>query len=226
MPSRRILALTTIGCATTFVLLAVAVRLGWTDALDSTGRGATSWARQRGLDPALRVVEIAFARAAVSFYVIVLATALLLRRHVRAAAFAVVATLSTALLTTALKSLIGRHRPPWQVATHLIASDSLPSGHATATAALATTVVLLAAHLWQRTITLAASLAGVLTTLVVAADRILLGRHYPTDVVGGTLVGIAVTTAVALASGLGRPSWPTASPRTSRTRQPAPEAID
>lgn len=77
--------------------------------------------------------------------------------------------------------------------TDLLTSKSFPSGHASATAALAgILIVLVWTHLRASTMrwTVTALLVAIL--LVVCLDRVLLGRHYPTDVVAGSALGVAV----------------------------------
>ena len=75
----------------------------------------------------------------------------------------------------------------------LLTSKSFPSGHASSSAALAGILIFLA---WSFSATAAAALGvtAVAVTIWVAVclDRVLLGRHYPTDVVAGSFLGIAV----------------------------------
>jgi YegS/Rv2252/BmrU family lipid kinase len=75
----------------------------------------------------------------------------------------------------------------------LLETHAFPSGHASSIAALTGTVIVLVVMLVRRasvrrtTYVLAVVLAG-----IVVADRILLGRHYPSDTLGGVLIGAAV----------------------------------
>ncbi len=202
MLSRRALLLTSVACATGFVLVVALVALGWTGQLDSTGRPESAWAESHGLVPALRDIEIAFDRTAILIYAAVMAIVLLLRRQIRVAAFVVLTTCAATLVTAVLKTVLGRHRPPWQAMGHLLTSNSLPSGHATSVGALAATAVLVAAHVRRRNVVLATSVLGVAAVVVVAADRVMLGRHYPTDVIAGTLVGVGAACLIAMALGL------------------------
>ena len=74
-----------------------------------------------------------------------------------------------------------------------LASKSFPSGHASSSAALAGVLIVLAAMLVRKAVlrrTVYA--AAVLLALVVGLDRVYLGRHYPTDVIAGWLLGICV----------------------------------
>ncbi len=76
--------------------------------------------------------------------------------------------------------------------TRLRSFDSFPSGHALAAAVLAG--ILLAIWLprcrrrWQRALAVAPAVAW---PVLVSAARVYLGRHYPTDVLGGVLLGAA-----------------------------------
>ncbi len=164
------------------------------DQLDQLGRRAEDWADQYGtLQTFLRVVEHAFATIGMTVLTILLAGTLLLRKHRRAAAYVVVVMITTSLITTGLKLLLGRGRPDWQDATELLASKSFPSGHASSITALVTILVLLTWMFVRRSNMRHLALAGcVLLWLVVCLDRVLLGRHYPTDVIGGSLLGIAI----------------------------------
>src|SRR5690606_29933797 len=85
--------------------------------------------------------------------------------------------------------LVGRDRPDWQDPVGLLENAAYPSGHASSTAAFAGVVGVLLLMLVRRASMrrLGYTLLAVLV-LVVGADRVLLGRHYPSDVVGGWLL--------------------------------------
>jgi undecaprenyl-diphosphatase len=93
-----------------------------------------------------------------------------------------------ALLVNGLKHLIGRPRPKfvhsgdWQFTPSLVSGlDSFPSGHATASFAVATVMA-------KRFPTVGPLCLGV--AIFVALSRILRGAHFPTDVVGGAVLGV------------------------------------
>lgn len=66
---------------------------------------------------------------------------------------------------------------------------SFPSGHATTAAALATFVTLL---LWRTQWRWPAVIVGGLYALLVGYSRLVLGVHYPTDVLAGWLTGLSL----------------------------------
>ena len=93
----------------------------------------------------------------------------------------------TALVVNGLKHLIGRPRPKfmhsgdWQFTPSLTSGlDSFPSGHAAATFAVATVLA-------RRFPAFGPIVLGV--ALFVALSRVLRGSHFPTDVVGGAILG-------------------------------------
>lgn len=95
-----------------------------------------------------------------------------------------------ALLSNFAKHLVGRPRPKFmhagteQFAPSLETGwDSFPSGHTSASFAVATVV----ARYWPRWSWICYVLA-----LSIAASRILRGSHYPTDAFGGLVLGILV----------------------------------
>ncbi len=122
-----------------------------------------------------------------------IALGLLIRRRLRAAAFVVVVMVGTSLLTTVIKLSLGRSRPEWQDSVDSLTSKSFPSGHASSSAALAGVVILLAWGMLRHGIlrTTVTCLA-IAMWVAVCLDRVLLGRHFPTDVVAGSLLGVAV----------------------------------
>ena len=172
----------------------VVVDPGWLVHLDGQARPAAEWAAdEHWLRTPLEVVERALGTVAMSGYTVLLVLLLLLRRHRRAAILSAGVMVAASLLDSALKAATDRHRPPWQEQGHFLVSRSFPSGHASASAALGGLAVLLAVMLIRRASIRRLVYAGaVLLVLVACTDRVLLGRHYPSDVVGGTLLGVTV----------------------------------
>ena len=181
-------------CFGLFTVLAVAVtrtprRL---QGLDDLGRTAEDWADDHDLlVQLLRLVEVAFSTLGMALLTAVLAGALLYKKHRRAALFTVAVMVATSLATTVLKLWLGRPRPEWQDTLGFYESRAFPSGHTSSAAAFAGIVIVLATMLVRRSGVRRLVIAGaVLAWLLVALDRVLLGRHYPTDVIAGTLLGV------------------------------------
>jgi undecaprenyl-diphosphatase len=112
--------------------------------------------------------------------------------HKHSARMLLAATAGNILLNNVLKLFFDRARPKvFEWGTHA-ASSSFPSGHAmSATVVYGTVAYLLARlqkHAWARAITL---LFAVVMVALICLTRLYLGVHYPSDVLGGIIVGLA-----------------------------------
>jgi YegS/Rv2252/BmrU family lipid kinase len=183
-------------CAALFLVLALLVHPQHAplSGFDDLGRSAEHWASSTSPMPTLlRWVEVAFGTVGMTISTLLIALPLLARGHRRAAVFTVGVMLSNALLTTGIKLLYGRDRPSWQDTVHSLSTKSFPSGHASSSAALAGVVIVLAAMLIRKALLRhLVYAAAVLLAFLVGLDRVLLGRHYPTDVLAGWLFGACV----------------------------------
>jgi undecaprenyl-diphosphatase len=131
---------------------------------------------------------------------IVIVVALLALRRVRTAVTCGIALAGAALATQVIKVSIGRLRPPEGAAVPA-PGFSFPSGH---TLNSTVTYGLIALLVWRSDLPawlrrIVAIALGVLV-FVIGLSRIALGVHYPSDVVGGWLGGLAVMAAVALST--------------------------
>ncbi len=183
-------------CAAAFGLLAFLVHLSRAPlgGFDDLGRTAEHWARDHdGLVQLLLWIETGFATIGILVLTLLLVVPLWLRKHRRAATYVALVVVTDWLLYSWIKVLYGRARPQWQDPTGQLKSQSFPSGHSASTAALAGVVIVLALMLVRRSnLRRLVCAAAVLVALVVGADRVLLGRHYPTDVVAGWLLATCV----------------------------------
>jgi membrane-associated phospholipid phosphatase len=111
------------------------------------------------------------------------------------------------IMETVFKVLIGRPRPE-------NVSLGFPSGHATAAAAFFGAVMILAGSLPPRACPWVRALAT-LMILLVGAARVILRAHWPSDVLAGIALGLALAAAAALLAG--RRRRPDAAPSPSRS---------
>jgi len=112
------------------------------------------------------------------------------RRRRSAALFLVVVVGGTVVLSSVVKEAVGRHRP---VLTHpvvaVLHSKSFPSAHAlTSAVTLAAVVTLLWPYVRPRALGVIVAVAALFAGLI-GFSRLILGYHYPTDVVGAWLLG-------------------------------------
>ncbi|MBF4766896.1 phosphatase PAP2 family protein [Nocardioides agariphilus] len=164
------------------------------DGFDQWGRQAEDWADNHTiLLTALRVVEVGFATVGMIAWTTLIVVAVVGRRRYRAAGFAIAVMVVTSVATTGLKLWLRRDRPEWQYTTDLLNTHSFPSGHASSSAALAGILGFLAWSLVgpgpRRT---ALTVLAIVVWVTVCFDRVLLGRHFPTDVVAGSFLGVGV----------------------------------
>jgi undecaprenyl-diphosphatase len=115
---------------------------------------------------------------------------LVLQTRYRTAIVVAIAWLSGELLDTALKHVFNRPRP--SIVPHLRAvyTTSFPSGHAMESAIVYLTLAAILMRASQSRVTKIYILGiAVLLTTLVGISRVYLGVHYPTDVLGGWIVG-------------------------------------
>lgn len=130
---------------------------------------------------------------------VVVAVIALWRRRRRIAAFTVVTIGGSSLVNSALKAVIGRHRP---VVTHPFVTppgQSFPSGHAQAAAAGSLVLLVVLWPLLSGTRRRLCVVLAVVVTLAIGFSRVALAAHYMSDVVAGYLVGAAWVAAMAAA---------------------------
>jgi membrane-associated phospholipid phosphatase len=136
--------------------------------------------------------------------VVVVAAVLALRRRWWLAAFVIVSLCLEALVYLVATFVIVRDRPAVPRLEHLIVSDSFPSGHTAAAAAIYGSIAVV---VWVTTTSrLGRSVflgIAVLFPVLVALSRVYRGMHNPSDVVCGALLGAGCIAGGWFASGAG-----------------------
>ncbi|MBC3764220.1 phosphatase PAP2 family protein [Quadrisphaera sp. RL12-1S] len=125
-------------------------------------------------------------------------------------------------VSASTKRLVDRPRPPAAEALDHPLDPSFPSGHATASAALATGLAVLAvAALRSAVARVLAVAASAAYSLVVGLSRVYLGAHWLTDVLAGWCTGAALGLVVAaLVRPWDRPPPPPPAPRAAAGTAP------
>ncbi|MGO4255082.1 phosphatase PAP2 family protein [Marmoricola sp. RAF53] len=186
-----------VACALLFTALAVLVSNEAAFLLDLDDRVATWPFEVTSEHDWLRSAAIGTAHAAGTLAMTVLTAvvvvALAFKGYRRAAIWTAGVMAVTGLATRLLKQLVDRDRPVWDVPIQTLHSASFPSGHASGIAAAAGVTIVLATMLVRRRgLRRLIGTVAVLVALVVGADRIFLGVHYLSDVIGGYLLGAFV----------------------------------
>jgi undecaprenyl-diphosphatase len=104
-------------------------------------------------------------------------------------------------LTTAVKTIVGRVRPPFANGGALDPSKSFPSGHSSGIAASVVVALVLAWPVLSARARRIWLTVGVALIVVVGFSRMWLGEHYLSDVVAGWSLGIAFALLTALLFG-------------------------
>ncbi|MGI8880465.1 MAG: phosphatase PAP2 family protein [Jatrophihabitans sp.] len=130
---------------------------------------------------------------------------LLYRRSARLAAFVLVTSIASSALNTVVKGLVDRPRPTFAHPVATASGSSFPSGHAQAAIVGCGVVLAVVLPRVQRWIQVGLVAATVLITLTIGLSRIALGVHFPSDVVGGYLLGALWVLVLGAAFGLSTP---------------------
>ncbi len=175
-----------------FAELAERVLAGGTQAFDVA---ILEWLHAHQSKPLTAImVEMTYLGTGTVVIVVVGVTALFLwhTEHKHSARLLLAATIGNILLNGALKLVYHRPRPTVFVWETTAVSSSFPSGHAmSATVVYGTVAYLLMRlqkHHWARMLTLT---GAIILILLICLTRLYLGVHYPSDVLGGIIVGLA-----------------------------------
>jgi membrane-associated phospholipid phosphatase len=199
--------------AVALAILTGAVAAGWApleaaDARVVLAADSAMAARAGAVAVAIVVTDVG-SPVAVNVFTAVAVVVLLLRHRRREAIYLVLVRLVALGVETALKNALARPRPDVAPLT-TAAGFSFPSGHTTGTTALCVSLLVVLHPVLRRRVRAVAVVAAIALSVAVAASRVLLGVHYPSDVIGGLLAGslVALTAAALLL-----PSRPEAVPR-------------
>ncbi|MCI2238994.1 phosphatase PAP2 family protein [Paenibacillus sp. TRM 82003] len=211
MPERspRGPALAAAACAAAAAALTAAVASGATASVDvPLSRAAVAAAVDSpGLTRAAQVVEHVTEPVWLYLAALVGVAACARSGRRRQALWALLAGAVAAVASPVLKALVGRTRPALDAGLTGSDGGAFPSGHsfAAATVVLGALVLLLPPARSRARLALRAA-AGALVLLLIGVDRVWLGAHWPTDVLGGWLMGAALVALAAALAARGRPA--------------------
>ncbi len=175
-----------------FAMLAEIVKKGYTQPYDVA---ILQWIHDRqtpGVTTFMREMTYLGTGSVVIVVVGVAALFLWHTEHKHSARLLLASTIGGIILNNSLKLIFHRDRPSVFDWGTTVASSSFPSGHAMSATVVYGTVAYLVARLqkshWARWLTLVGAFLLILT---ICFTRLYLGVHYPSDVIGGIVVGLA-----------------------------------
>ncbi|HUQ00729.1 MAG TPA: phosphatase PAP2 family protein [Aeromicrobium sp.] len=184
-----------------WILLAIGVATdaGWLGAIDRPLAHLGERINATGLGHHAAIsLGVGFSNWTTAVVALLIGSFTLLRREYRLTAWVLGSALIVIVGNPILKHAFERPRPNWEVSSWWQAGlYSFPSGHSAGAGVLATIAILLTISLTTRGLR-RRLLIGAWTTLalLVGFSRVILGVHYPTDVLAGLAFG--VTSAVVL----------------------------
>ena len=143
-----------------------------------------------------KVVTISGSASILLSLVTIMVVALLCAKRRFEALLLTVSVLSGAVIVYALKAVVGRARPElWD--TEWYWGSSFPSGHTLVVAALATATVISVNRIWPGSRKFAMLIAFV-WAFSVGISRLVLGVHWPTDVLASVCIGMFLPLAIGI----------------------------
>ncbi len=182
-------------CLALFGVLLALVVLEWAplrELDEAVGSGPQALTEEHGwLEAFWRGVSATFDTLPLTAATVVTAAALLWKGYRRAAIWTVGVMATVWVATTATKLLVARERP--ELAMLQLESFSFPSGHSSGIVGAAGVTIVLTAMLVRRAnVRRIVTVLAVVVVLLVGADRLFLGVHFVSDVLGGFLLSGAI----------------------------------
>lgn len=195
VPTRRVLIGVAVAALVMFVLFGVLAEVPWTGLRHLDDIAPADGYRLSSHTAALRIPVLVItdlgSPLAVDIATALTAVWLLLVRRWRLAAVVLVARFGELACESLAKPVVGRPRPPLLPTLTSATGPSFPSGHAAGSvAAYGAILLIVSVYLGRPPARWAVALVTVFL-VAVAASRVILGVHYPTDVLGGMALGLA-----------------------------------
>ncbi|MBA2772824.1 MAG: phosphatase PAP2 family protein [Nocardioidaceae bacterium] len=202
--AERRAALIAAGIAAPLVVLTVLVttHAGWLMTFDlDVVRAATDTVRGTGWGRFFRFVAIATEPRWVALLALALALWFAVRRQPMTAIWITAAVVTALAARGAYQYLV--HRPRPSMASESLNTWSFPSGHATTIAtAMGLLIVLTRQRVKQPRLRAALTFVWLAVAGLVGVDRVFVGAHYPSDVVGGLMLGALVVFVISAVFGM------------------------
>jgi membrane-associated phospholipid phosphatase len=161
--------------------------------LDVVAAHRTGWAT----DFARALMDAGTSLAVLVAVALLLSGVVVARRAYRPAAAVTIAVIGSTVAAAVLKQLFDRARPPAELALVHVSGAAMPSTHAARTAAAAV-AVLVAATWSSESARRSWGLVMAAGTVIIGACLVYLGVHWPSDVLVGWALGIAIGTGAGL----------------------------